>query len=112
MGVAQGWLISKGVDDVNSVPYSAIAYTRYAAQLRAYTKFFRKKDIFVIDFEDLKNRPEIVLKKIYTFLELEQYRVEKEKISDMAEPVFNIITEDIKKQHVPQQVQPSTVQKH
>lgn len=86
MGIAQGWLISNRIGDINSVPYSAVAYTKYAAQLRAYTKIFGKKNISVIEFEDLKNQPEIVLKKIYTFLGLKQYRVEKEKITEIFNP--------------------------
>ena len=86
MGIAQGWLINNTIGDINSIPYPAVAYTRYAAQLRAYTKFFKKKDIFIIDFEDLKNQAEIVLEKICAFLELGQYQLEKEKISKIFNP--------------------------
>ncbi len=51
--------------------------SKYAMQLDQYMHFFKREDVLLLDFEELKIAPQSVLKKVYTFLELDFYNSNK-----------------------------------
>ncbi|NEZ56152.1 sulfotransferase family protein [Adonisia turfae] len=63
----EGWSLKYKQNIVHGIPYPAIEVSKYAMQLDAYHKRFPKEDILIITFDDLKARPQEVLKKICDF---------------------------------------------
>ena len=43
----------------------------YGKNLKIYLKYFPKQSILIINFKDIKNNPELVLNKVYKFLEVD-----------------------------------------
>ena len=46
--------------------------SRYAQQLDQYTDKFKRKDFLILDFDNLKNKPEKVLKDVCSFLNIDR----------------------------------------
>lgn len=65
------WSVKYNHPIVNGIPYPAIEISKYAMQLATYLELFPRKDILILDFEDLKNNTEELLKKICIFLEID-----------------------------------------
>jgi hypothetical protein len=45
-----------------------IATSNYFLQLEQYRQYFPQDSILILDFDDLKNAPELILKQVYNFL--------------------------------------------
>lgn len=63
-----GWLksdLSKGVDP------SAVNICRYAMQIREYYKRFPAEDILLLNFDELKQNPQRLMKKVCDFLDID-----------------------------------------
>ncbi|MBD3276441.1 MAG: hypothetical protein GF372_14085 [Candidatus Marinimicrobia bacterium] len=68
-----------------------INISRYNLQLDQYQKYFPKNSILVLDFAELKNNPQFLLKKTYDFLELSEYVYPTEySISNRTESISKI----------------------
>ena len=59
----KSWLLN--IDDPHLINTS-----NYFLQLEQYRKYFPREDILILDFDQLKNNPQLVLQKIYHFLDL------------------------------------------
>lgn len=49
-----------------------IEHGLYSLQLSNFFKYFRKEQILILDFEDLKKSPELVLNKVYDYLKIDK----------------------------------------
>ena len=61
--------------------------SNYYLQLKQYEPFFLKKDILIIDFEELKNNHKICMQKIYDHIGLKDYCIGDVVQSNMTKPV-------------------------
>ena len=50
-----------------------INVSNYYLQLKEYDKYFDKKDILILDFDDLRNDYKTVIKRIYDFIGIKEY---------------------------------------
>jgi hypothetical protein len=58
--------------------------SRYFLQLEQYRQYFPVDNILVLDFDDLKNAPSLVLKNVYDFLGLPYYFPERYEVANSA----------------------------
>lgn len=65
-------LYHRGFDRIGSLTSERlIAFSNYYLQLQQFRAFFPKEDFLLLDFEDIKHHPRDTLKKVYSFLHME-----------------------------------------
>lgn len=79
--------LSEGIDD------KLIEFTKYAQQIEEYYKRFPADSILLLDFEELKNSPLELVKKVCRFLEID-YNYEFQRIGEIYNPNKNRIIND------------------
>jgi hypothetical protein len=67
-GVFAGW--GKSLDE--GIPLDALSFSSYAYQLEQYLPYFIQDEIYVVTLEEFKSNPELVLKKICKFLDVDE----------------------------------------
>ncbi|MCK7589903.1 sulfotransferase domain-containing protein [Subsaxibacter sp. CAU 1640] len=75
-----------------------INISNYQLQLKEYLKFFKKADILVLDFDELRSDPEKTITKIHTFLESDHRFELTEKIQNNKTKLVNKNEIRLKKQ--------------
>jgi hypothetical protein len=55
---------------LNIVDSHLISTSNYFLQLEQYRKYFPQEDILILDFDELRDNPRLVLQRIYQFLDL------------------------------------------
>ncbi len=68
--------------ELNSLTY--LDHGMYSSKIKEYLKFFSDKQIKIVLFDDLKKNPKLLLKDIFTFLEVEKKFVPKLNVINSA----------------------------
>lgn len=88
------WKKSKISDNLDFI----IARSNYDLQLEQYVSLFSKKDILVLNFDDLKKNPQGVVDKVCVFLEISSYQIKvQNRVSNKTELKSDLELEIIKK---------------
>lgn len=74
--------------------YSYIQRGKYINQLNQWLKYFNQNQFFICSTESLKSNPDILLKKIFAFLDIKNHSIETTLKSNVSKSSFSLSEED------------------